>query len=379
VIGAIDEGKSYGELAELIRFDGGLQASILRTANLTRFGALQHIETLPLALSMIGVEETKKLLMGKVMDELTTAVSQIGFEPADYFVHCATTAYLAQLLGLNLESPAKREHEILLNLRLPACVRDSLLSWRLWEKFPKSGAFDPFTGGILHDLGKLVNAVCYRGTWPLVLHEIERAKWRQSSLLECEAAVLGEFQHPGMAGALLQHWDMFPSCVEPIRGHHQVQAGTFPEAALLALANTLAKGISPFPRTIDIPKEYRKAHLDPVAEKEGLANPLPRLYQYLVDQFERNRETMGLSRDLLTADQAAPQTAQDLLQAAQTAVAQDGRAYLSVLIQQNPEFPSLQEWLKVPGEDLIAYSLVLRETLAERVQQLWQSIAPKKK
>ena len=115
-IEAIDEEKSHTVVSRIIEPDGALQASIVRTANLARYGARQRIETLPNALAMIGMEETRKILTSKAMSELVRKVDQAGFVTKDFFSHSVSVGYMAQILSLNVESPSPREREILTGL-----------------------------------------------------------------------------------------------------------------------------------------------------------------------------------------------------------------------------------------------------------------------
>ena len=221
------------------------------------------IETLPNALAMIGMEETRQILTGSAMSDLVRKVDQAGFVAKDFFAHCASTGYMAQLLHLDVESPSPRQREILKSLDLPPFVLDVLK--RFVKRFQDvDSAFDPFTAGILHDVGKVLNTVCYKDTYPLVLYEIERNKW-QSRLLNCERSVVGDLQHPVTSDALLEGWEVFPHLIEPIRNHHNIDEDSSAETVIVGMANCLVKGISPFPRVISIPEGYRSVHLYPAS------------------------------------------------------------------------------------------------------------------
>ncbi len=116
VLQAIDEGARYTELAKIIQPDGGLQSSIIRTSNLARYSARQRIETLESALSMIGMEETRKIIMGTAMSELTQKVQQAGFDVRHFFIHSASVGYMAQILNLNVDEPSPKDQEIIQSL-----------------------------------------------------------------------------------------------------------------------------------------------------------------------------------------------------------------------------------------------------------------------
>jgi len=373
VIDAIDGGKRFADVATIIQPDGALQASILRTANLAKYGSRQRIEALPNALSMIGAEETKKIAMGRAMSDMMKRVDQAGFSTRDFFFHSTSVGYLAQLLSLNLEAPNPREREILKSLRVPNFVNAALVRSRLWERFDLPDSFDAFTAGILHDVGKVLNTVCYEGLFPLVLHEYETSQW-QGSLIASEIAVVGDFQHPVTGGALLERWEIFPDLIEPIREHHAIGADSPHGAVLVALANSLAKSCAPFPRAIAIPDEYRKQHLKPVADEGLLDNPLVAAYRQVSDAYEAATATVELSPDERDSGEYAPEHVQALLVAgAEVAEGSDACGpFCEALVAQNPEFLVLAEWLETTSEELIRLTALVQGYVSELVNGLFQ-------
>ncbi len=190
---------------------------------------------------MIGMQETRKILTSKAMSDLTRKVDQAGFVTKDFFSHSVSVGHMAQILSLNLDAPSDKEKEILKGLDLPPFIIDTVRRFKYWSLFDLDEKFDAFTAGILHDVGKILNTVCYKDTYPLILYEIERSKW-QVRLLDCEVSVVGNLQHPVTSGALLERWEVFPHLVEPIRGHHRVEEYSLPETVLVALSNCLVKG-----------------------------------------------------------------------------------------------------------------------------------------
>lgn len=374
-IQAIDEGKSHTVVAKIVSPDGPLTASIVRTANLARYGARQRIETLPNALAMIGMEETRKILTGRAMSELVKKIDQAGFLPKDFFAHSVSTGYMAQLLSLNVDQPSAKEREILRGLDLPPFLVEVLRTFRTWTLFAELAPdFDPFTAGILHDVGKVLNTVCYKDTYPLILYEIERSKW-QSRLLDCERAVVGDLQHPVTSGALLERWEVFPRLIDPIRDHHRIEALSLPETVLVSLANCLVKGMFPFPRVISIPEEYRSIHLYPVSDQYPLTNPLPDLFRRHATWFEKGYDELALTPEEVETGRYRPASVEGLIGTARGAVDQDPRSYGEALMAQSPEILDLVEWTKVSAEDWLAFSLLLRNTITEMVNRLLVSSA----
>ena len=372
-IAAIDADKSHTVVARIVESDGPLTATIVRTANLARYGARQRIETLPTALAMVGMEETRKILTGRAMSELVRKVNQAGFVAKDFFAHSVSTGYMAQLLHLDVESPSPRQREILKSLDLPPFVIDVLKRFGTFERFKGvDSAFDPFVAGILHDVGKVLNTVCYKDTYPLVLFEIERNKW-QMRLLDCERSVVGDLQHPVTSGALLESWEVFPRLVEPIRNHHNIDENSSPETVLVALANCLVKGMFPFPRVISIPENYRSVHLYPASDEYPLTNPLPGLFQKHATWFEQGYDELELTPDEVETGRYREASVGALIDVANQAVDRDPLVYSEALAAQNPEMMDLVEWTDVSGGDWLAFSLLLRHTITRAVNRLLSS------
>ena len=83
------------------------------------YGARNRIETVPTALSMIGMDETRKIIVGRAMAELMRKVDQAGFDRRGFFLHSVSVGYLVQLLSLNMETPTPRHRELIDSLRIP--------------------------------------------------------------------------------------------------------------------------------------------------------------------------------------------------------------------------------------------------------------------
>ncbi len=298
VLRVIDEGASYEKIGDTIRLDGALHASIIHTANLARYGNQQRVERVATALSVIGTQETRKIIVGRAMGDLIKRVQQSGFNNRDFFMHSCGTAYLAQLLSLNLESPSVEEKSILHGLRLPSHVTAILSHFRIWERFALKPGFDPFGAGILHDVGKITNTVCFPDAYALILNEIERREWK-SPLVDCEAAIVGDMQHAQVGAAILKRWEVFPDLATAIRDHHHMAESSSAETALIALSNCLVKGIYPFPTRIDLSTEARQETLGLNGETQRgrLDNPVPGAYKALHGKFDKKRAKLDMSKE----------------------------------------------------------------------------------
>ena len=374
VIEAIDAQKRYPEVAAIVEADGALQASMIRTANLARYGSRQRIETLTNALSMIGMEECKKIVLGNAMNDLVNKVDAAGFDTKAFYLHSATVGFLAQLLNLDMDNPSSSEREILQGLRLPSFVEAALKHHRLWKKFNRSAHFEPFTAGVLHDMGKIVNTVCYSDLLPMILYEVERTQWK-GSLVASEASVVGGFQHPMTGAALLERWELFPALVEPIRTHHTIGPESRPQAVLLGLANCLSKSTHPFPAAIAIDDDYRKSNLRPAEDETILVNPLIARAESLARLYAEARTAIGATPQEVDSGQYTQEHVEALIATSRRVVdehAEVSGVYLDLLVDQNPEILDIVTWLDTPVEELLALELLLRDAVVDRVNALFQ-------
>jgi CheY-like chemotaxis protein/HD-like signal output (HDOD) protein len=368
-IDAIDHGKRYAEVADIIEPDGSLQASMIRCANVARYGSMERIRTLPNALSRLGMEEARKIIMGETMQQLMKQVGQAGFDTRSFFHHSACAGFYAQILSLNLDSPSQSERSALQSLDLPLYAKRALNSHKLWQRFHLHDAFDPFSAGILHDIGKLLTVICFADAFPLVLHEYEKFSW-QGSLLDAEQGVVGDFQHPVAGGALLDRWGLFARLVDPIRDHHSINENSSSGAVLIALANCLTKATYPFPMAITIADAFRKDHLKPVVSPAGLVNPLPEAFGRIERPFRQ-----ATQKSLTSETEDEPMSSEDIeaiLHAAEEAASRSAleKAYTDTLLGQNPELSAVLAWLETTSRDLLALQLVLHPFVSQRVDTL---------
>ncbi|MBT7860292.1 MAG: HDOD domain-containing protein [Gemmatimonadetes bacterium] len=369
VIEAIDARKRFSDVAQILEVDGALQASILRTANLARYGARNRIETVATALSMIGMDETRKIIVGRAMAELMGRVDEAGFDSKGFFLHSVSVGYLTQLLSLNIESPTPRQRELIESLRMPPEVVSALNQARLWMHFGLDDDLDTFALGVLHDTGKILNAVCYPDVLPLIMSEIESSEW--TDLLEAERTVVGELEHPASGGALLERWELFPEFVEPLSGHHRIEETTSAVTLLVALANGLAKTRFPFPHTI------KKSNTETRQASDTGENPLIPIYASLATSFTETRQALELSPNERETGILAPENVEVVL-AASHHVAKEQKqgveAFFNGLALQTPEFPLVLERLELSPHDLCALMLVLDDFLGELTQGLLHGV-----
>jgi HD-like signal output (HDOD) protein len=197
---------SIEEIAELLEDDGALAARVLKLANSAYFGRDQAVTSLGVAAARLGTRLLKGLVLTAEVDDRFDG-SVAGFDRDRYQRHVTLVARIAS----SLEPRAA------------------------WKD-------DAFTGGLLHDVGKLVLA----SRMPEVEREnLAAAAQQDRPLHEIERERLGV--HHGAIGAyLLGLWGLPSVLVDAAARHHDVAFDrplTLDAPSAVALANRLARDV----------------------------------------------------------------------------------------------------------------------------------------
>jgi putative nucleotidyltransferase with HDIG domain len=171
---------SLRDISELIRSDAALAGKVLRLANSPLLGCRREIASILHAVSMLGLERVRSLV-------LTVAVKE--------------------LMSPSLEEPVLRR-----------CWRHNLACAFLAEEFSGFSLLEKdacYTAGLLHDVGRLMLLANSPGEYTRAL---EMAEQDDRDILECERAVFG-IDHCEAGRWLVEQW-MFPLEFREIVGAH---------------------------------------------------------------------------------------------------------------------------------------------------------------
>ncbi len=201
-----DDSDAY-QIGQAIQTDPSLTAKVLKIVNSAYFGLPNQVMSISQAISLLGRQQIKQILMGSVLVGVFDEVNNADFSMLDFWQHSIKTAIIARHLAM--QNAQIIDHE----------------------------AF--FTAGLLHDIGRLVIAIVATD----ILVEInDHVNADGVDILQAEFDQLG-LTHVDLGGALMKKWDMPSLLTQCVIKHHEVDhVGPFAiDTSMVYLANKLSK------------------------------------------------------------------------------------------------------------------------------------------
>ena len=201
-----DEDVDIAEIAHKISRDQGLTARVLRVANSSFYGLQSKVGTINDAVVVLGFRAVRSMVLAVGMNSVLRVEQCPGFEVQAYLRHCVGVGLaarsLAQLTGYNAELA--------------------------------------FTGGILHDIGKLVLASNFSAQYTEVLAYRNK---HDCFIIDAERDVLG-MDHAQVGALLAEAWRFPPALHEAVAEHHAPAGSAATSlAALIHLADGLTHAL----------------------------------------------------------------------------------------------------------------------------------------
>jgi putative nucleotidyltransferase with HDIG domain len=199
---------SVQDVASYINKDQAFTARLLKVVNGSFYGFSQRIETTTEALNMIGMREAMDLVLG------TSVISAF------------------KNLSVDLVSPASFwKHS------LGVAIASSILATECGDSNPERF----FTGGLLHDIGRLIMYIKLPDETSKVFDKIKETGLED---IEIENEVMG-FNHCEVGGALLEKWKISNAVIEMVRYHHQPSSAKKApmEANIVHIADFIVTGL----------------------------------------------------------------------------------------------------------------------------------------
>ncbi|MFH0884036.1 MAG: HDOD domain-containing protein [bacterium] len=198
---------NIGELKDILKYDPALTATILKIANSAYYGFSHRIESLQTALVMLGLREVTRLLVtAAIVHTFPTEKMPPRFQSDRFWLHSVSTGLLAQYLVNKLKLATNA---------------------------------DVFTGGLLHDLGRVLLAAHFPTEYNKVLtYSIENKVTPRMA----ERQVLG-IDHSAIGGYLSTRWELPEALEAMIRYHHAPyrENANYLDVAIVHLSNRISK------------------------------------------------------------------------------------------------------------------------------------------
>ncbi len=198
---ARDENVSIKQIAEIVQYDPSITANVLKWCNSPYFGLRQKVTSIKQALVYLGGKNLVEIvMMSSCKPYLDKKVVGYELEKGELWRHSVGCALLAQILAEKASCGDKK----------------TIL----------------FTGGLLHDIGKLVLSEFVEDAVVQIKGLIEEGK----DFLEAERKVLG-MDHAEIGAKMAERWNFPEELIQIIRFHHQPELIKDPATALIHLAD----------------------------------------------------------------------------------------------------------------------------------------------
>jgi putative nucleotidyltransferase with HDIG domain len=206
VLAIMDDPKAgMNDLISAIEIDPGVTANVLRICNSPYYAGKRQLSTLQDAVQRVGMRTVTQLVtMGQAEPLMNSAHEGYGLAPGDLWRHSMAVALACRILATRVGSE-----------------RVSLA----------------FTGGLLHDIGKIVLDVFLKARY----HEVRSKVEAGSPFQEAERIVLGT-EHAELGSQMAQRWG-FPEPLVRMIGHHHDPEGCQEEIELCSIVH-LADALS---------------------------------------------------------------------------------------------------------------------------------------
>jgi len=171
-------------ISNIISEDQAVAAMVLKIVNSAAYGFYNRIGDLQHAIVILGLNEIKSLVLATSMYKVVNEFkSSSAFDMQEFWKHSIGCAISARVLAETayLKSPE-----------------------------------DVFTGGLLHDIGKLIHAAYLREEFDGVVANVVETG---SQMSESEKKILG-FDHAQTGSALAEKWRLPRETVNMIAHHH---------------------------------------------------------------------------------------------------------------------------------------------------------------
>ena len=206
-----DENTSVQQIGDTVQNDPAITTRVLKMVNSAYYGLPNQVSSIAQAVSLLGRERLKHILIGSVLRGVVSGHDNPAFSMQEFWQHSIKTAIIARYLA------------------------------KLMPQIEEAEAM--FTAGLLHDIGKLL---LIRKFPDRMLAAEEYMIRKRVDILTAELSQLG-LTHTTVGEALMQHWGLPQMLVDCASGHHEVvhdgpnRCATY----LVYLASSLSQYVPP--------------------------------------------------------------------------------------------------------------------------------------
>jgi putative nucleotidyltransferase with HDIG domain len=180
---AKSENATSEALAEQIKMDPSLLATILKLVNSAYYGLRKKVDSLKVAVSLLGFEEIANLVMSaQVFQNLGGYKNKLGLDLKAFWRHSVGTGFVARSVAKKLQTESETA----------------------------------FLAGMLHDLGKVVLDRFFPDYYIQVMNLV---KGGEMSIGQAEEEILG-LTHAEVGGQLASEWKFSENLQNVIMYHH---------------------------------------------------------------------------------------------------------------------------------------------------------------
>ncbi len=247
---------------DAIETDPLSSAMLIRRANSPIYGFSSKVEDAAKAVTLLGKSTVRELIIADSLRRSFSSVHDSGFHVEDYWAHSLATAMIARILSFSLNRDdwdADQQKEFVA-FGLSDTTEDYLRALRLYSKFHSEDSDAPFTGGMMHDIGKVALVHCYPGLYAAFIETLEESKWTMT-MRAAEAQASG-VDHVQVGGILARNWELSDSLQQVIADHH-APTETDHLTQLISLSSFIASAFYSYPAKAKTPLKYA---LEPVVE-----------------------------------------------------------------------------------------------------------------
>ncbi len=206
-----DETTTAQHIGDTVQNDPAIASRVLKMVNSAYYGLPNQVSSVSQAISLLGRERLKHILIGSVLRGVFSDRDNPAFSMQAFWQHSIKTAIIARELAQHVAAISEPEAM--------------------------------FTAGLLHDIGRLLlsNSV------PDRMLAVEEYMVRQRvDVLSAELHVVG-LTHTAVGETLMQHWGLPSLLIDCARCHHEsVHDGAHRNAThLVYLANQLSHYVPP--------------------------------------------------------------------------------------------------------------------------------------